>query len=184
MSRTWNVAFDAPRRISRLGWWCLVLGVLALAGTSTWWWQTHQVWVEAQQARQQAVSANETIQQQADEQARQTQALAEQQNRDPRWRKAQQDLNWPWLDTLTVVEQLTRPPVYLLAYKPDVASGKVTLDGEADTFEDILRYVQVLQAVPQFQQVWLLRHEEVRDGTSGRVSLRFSLQFRRKEGTS
>ncbi len=182
MSRGWHVTFGARPRGSRMGWCCLALGALALAASTTWWWHTRQMWLTAQQARQQVLAANEANLQRSSEEAQRARAETEQRSRDPRWLKARQELSWPWLDTLTVVEQLTRAPVYLLAYKPDASNGKVTLDGEADTLEDILRYVQVLQAVPQFGQVRLLRHEETRDSATGRVSLRFSLQLRRKEG--
>ena len=177
-----HVEFGAGRKVTRIGLICLFSGAAALLATGLWFWQAHQAHTQAMDDRQRVLSANAALTEQAEAKAEKARAEAERRNRDPRWQKAQQVLNWPWLDTLTVVEQLTRAPVYLLAYKPDANTGQVTLEGEADTLEDALRYVQTLQGVPQFERARLLRHEEARDASSGRVIVRFAVQLRRKEG--
>lgn len=177
-----HVEFGARHAGTRIGLTCLFSGVIALLATGLWFWQAQQAHKQAADARQRVLSANAALTQQVESRAEQARAEAERRNRDPRWQRAQQVLKWPWLDTLTVVEQLTRAPVYLLAYKPDANAGHITLEGEADALEDALRYVQTLQGVPQFEQVRLLRHEEARDATSGRAIVRFAVQLRRKEG--
>lgn len=182
MNRIRHVEFGARHAATRIGLICLFSGVAALLAAGLWFWQSQQAHTQAMDARQRVLSANAALAQQAAAKAEEARAEADRRNRDPRWQKAQQVLNWPWLDTLTVVEQLTRAPVYLLAYKPDANTGQVTLEGEADALEDALRYVQTLQGVPQFERVRLLRHEEARDAASGRAIVRFAVQLRRKEG--
>jgi len=177
-----HVEFGSRHVVTRTGLICLLSGVVVLLTAGLWFWQAQQAHKQAVDARQRVLSANAALAQQAEARAEQARAEAERRNRDPRWQKAQQVLNWPWLDTLTVVEQLTRAPVYLLAYKPDANTGQVTLEGEADTLEDALRYVQTLQGVPHFERGRLLRHEEARDTASGRTIVRFAVQLRRKEG--
>ncbi len=182
MNRIRHVEFGARHAATRIGLICLFSGVAALLAAGLWFWQSQQAHTQAMDARQRVLSANAALAQQAAAKAEEARAEADRRNRDPRWQKAQQVLNWPWLDTLTVVEQLTRAPVYLLAYKPDANTGQVMLEGEADALEDALRYVQTLQGVPQFERVRLLRHEEARDAASGRAIVRFAVQLRRKEG--
>lgn len=182
MNRIRHVEFGARHAVTRTGLICLFSGVVALLAAGLWFWQSQQAHTQAMDARQRVLSTNAALTQQVEARAEQARAEADRRNRDPRWQKAQQVLNWPWLDTLTVVEQLTRAPVYLLAYKPDADTGHVTLEGEADALEDALRYVQTLQGVPQFERVRLLRHEEARDAASGRAIVRFAVQLRRKEG--
>lgn len=182
MNRIRHVEFGARHAATRIGMICLFSGVVALSTAGLWFWQAQQAHKQAMDARQRVLSVNAALTQQAEARAEQARTEADQRNRDPRWQKSQQVLNWPWLDTLTVVEQLTRAPVYLLAYKPDANTGQVTLEGEADALEDALRYVQTLQGVPQFERVRLLRHEETRDAASGRANVRFAVQLRRKEG--
>jgi hypothetical protein len=181
MSKSRHVEFGARYTITRIGVICLSSGMAALLAAGLWLWQASQAHTQAMDARQRVISANVAVTEQAEAMAQQARAEAELRNRDPRWQKAQQVLNWPWLDTLTMVEQLTRAPVYLLAYKPDANTGQVTLEGEADTLEDALGYVQTLQGVPQFEQARLIRHEEARDAASGRVIVRFAVQLRSKE---
>lgn len=182
MSSIRHVEFGARHAVTRIGLIGLFSGVVALSAAGLWFWQSQHAHTQALDARQRVLSANAALAQQAEAKAEQARAEAERRVRDPRWQKAQQVLNWPWLDTLTVVEQLTRAPVYLLAYKPDASTRQVTLEGEADTLEDALRYVQTLQGVPQFERARLLRHEEARDAASGRAIVRFAVQLRRKEG--
>lgn len=182
MSNSRHVEFGARYTVSRIGVICLSSGMAALLAAGFWLWQVRQAHTQAMDARQRVISANVAVTEQAEAKAQQARAEAERRNHDPRWQNAQQVLNWPWLDTLTVVEQLTRAPLYLLAYKPDANTGQVTLEGEADTLEDALRYVQALQGVPQFERARLLRHEEARDAASGRIIVRFAVQLQRKEG--
>lgn len=176
-----HIDFGAGSKVTRIAMVSLFSGVVALLGAGWWLWQAHQAHMNRMDARQRVLATNAATTQQAEAKAEQARAEVERINRDPRRQKAKQVLNWPWLDTLTVVEQVTRAPVYLLAYKPDANTGLVTLEGEADTLEGALRYVQTLQGVPQFERARLLRHEEARDAASGRVIVRFAVQLRRKE---
>ena len=182
MTRTWSITFGPRRHGSRVGLVVLVSGMVASVAAGVWLWHAHQDHLKAAEARQQVINANEEVKRQAEVSAQQAHALADQRSRDPRWQQAKQTLNWPWLGTLTAVEQLTRPPVYLLAYKPDATTGWVTLEAECDVLEDALHYVTTLSGAPLFEQVRLIRHEQVQDTASGRMVVRFAVQFRGTQG--
>jgi hypothetical protein len=95
---------------------------------------------------------------------------------DKRWHRAAVELDAPWLLTLSALEQATKPPIFLTGIRSDPASGRVQIDAEAPSLDDVLAYVQTLHKATPLRDVWLLRHEEVPDASTGRSIVRFAVQ--------
>lgn len=94
---------------------------------------------------------------------------------DKRWRRAATELALPWLGTLRAIEHATKPPVFLVDFKAEPASGRLQLEAEAPDLDAALAYVTTLQAEPQLANTQLLSHQQVAD-SQGQLQLRVSLQ--------
>lgn len=96
---------------------------------------------------------------------------------DKRWHRAAHELALPWINTLRALEQATKPPIFLVGFKSDPASGRLQLDAEAPSLDAALDFVTALQAAPALSQTQILSHDESSD-PQGRPLTRFSLQTR------
>lgn len=94
---------------------------------------------------------------------------------DKRWHLAAHELALPWINTLRALEQATKPPIFLVGFKSDPATGRLQLDAEAPSLDAALDFVSALQAAPTLSQTQILSHEESPD-SQGRPLTRFSLQ--------
>lgn len=179
MSR-WRIDFVQTRHVPAMSWVLLFAGAVALAAAGVWYVHALEA-LHARQAERALIEADNaaTLEAQRQPAVKPPEASLAQ---DPRWQRATVELNWPWLDTLSIIEQLTRPPVYVLAIKPDKQSGSIRVDAEANSYDDMVDYVRTLQAVDAFTQVQPLRHEQRRDA-SGPAIVKFALQLRRKDLT-
>lgn len=170
--RTMHIDFIRKPGTPGLGWLVLAIG-LGLAG-----WAAHQWmgWRHMQDARAQAREA-----QLHDQAERERQRLASlppllpPYTDDKRWQRAAHELSLPWMDTLRAIEHATKPPVYLLGFKSDPASGRLQLDAEAPDLDAMLAYVNALHGETQLGNPQLLTHDSAPD-TQGRPQLRFALQ--------
>src|SRR5690606_38132063 len=172
--RQLHASFGQQRAPALAGWLLLAIALI-FAGWAA------QAFLQSTDQHQSAMATQARY---AEERQRRHDALAQAssqstQNRylqDKRWQHALKDLGVPWLLTLHALEQASRPPVFLTGIRSDPSSGRVQIDAEAPSLTDALTYVQALQQAPPLHQVWLLRHEEAIDASSGRSALRFAVQ--------
>jgi hypothetical protein len=165
-----TIDFLHPRRSAWLGWTLLAVGVVTLAislGLQHRWTAQRAAQAAADAARREAAEraqreASKPVPLTADE--RRFQHIAPQ-------------LRQPWLPTLRLIENVTEPPVYLLSLSVDPAAGSLRLEGEAPTFDQVLAYVQMLDAPGLLGPAELSSHELVTDPT-GRTAVRFSIATR------
>lgn len=165
-----TIDFLRPHRTFWLGWLLLGAGVAALAASL---WLGHQ-WTSERAEH----DAEKRTQQEAAEQAQR--AALKPLPPSPDQRRLQHiapQLRQPWLPTLRLIENVTEPPVYLLALSVDPAAGSLRIDGEASTFEDVLAYVQLLDEPGLLGPAALLSHEQAID-PAGRVAVHFSIVTR------
>lgn len=73
--------------------------------------------------------------------------------------KMVQQLNVRWFDLLQALESQQVPEIALLQLLPDANRGQFVLSGEAKSYQDLLKYVSQLQAVPVLSQVHLQKHQ-------------------------
>jgi Tfp pilus assembly protein PilN len=73
--------------------------------------------------------------------------------------KVVQQLNVRWFDLLQALESRQVAEVALLQLLPDANRGQFVLSGEAKSYQDLLKYVSQLQAVPTLSQVHLQKHQ-------------------------
>ncbi|WP_047516905.1 PilN domain-containing protein [Methylophilus sp. Q8] len=73
--------------------------------------------------------------------------------------KIVQQLNVRWFDLLQALESRQVPDIALLQLLPDANRGQFVLSGEAKSYQDLLKYVSQLQAVPTLNQVHLQKHQ-------------------------
>jgi Tfp pilus assembly protein PilN len=71
-----------------------------------------------------------------------------------------------WTRLLIELEHAVPPGVHLREIQPDPSSGRVSLSGEARSFDDIARLVRGLAERTSFRDVYLLR-QSVRTGSTG-----------------
>jgi len=82
-----------------------------------------------------------------------------------------------WIGLLVELERSVPPGVTLSEIRPDLASGKVALRGEARTFEDLTKLLNGLEQRPGFRDVFLLR-QAARKSTGGDADiLEFSVNL-------
>jgi hypothetical protein len=170
--RPMNIDFIGSTPLPRLGW-ALLLAGLTLSGIAVGqglrYRQQQVAWSHAQDAG---------VKQLAESERQRLAALPPilpLYEDDKRWQRAAAELALPWIDTLRAIEQATKPPVYLLGFKPDPISGRLQLDAEAPDLGGALAYVHALQTESQFSGTQLLSHEQTTDPL-GRTQLRISLQ--------
>jgi Tfp pilus assembly protein PilN len=68
-------------------------------------------------------------------------------------------LNLPWRALHDAVQVATPPTVALLALEPDAKKSALRITAEARNSDDMIAYVEQLQAIDWFGPVSLLRHE-------------------------
>lgn len=176
MTARWT--FGAPRSSSQTAVALCVSGMASLALAVTWAWQVRQDLVVAHRLHQEAVERNERTLAQAEEARAKARQLAAQRRNDPKWLSAERELTLPWVATLSAMERTTRPPVYVLAFKPDMNDGLFTLEGESDGLTDVLRYVSELEKDDDLEGVRLLNHQTSRHPESGHSRVVFTLRGR------
>lgn len=82
-----------------------------------------------------------------------------------------------WIGLLVELERSVPPGVTLSEIRPDLASGKVALRGEARTFEDLTKLLNGLEQRTGFRDVFLLR-QAARKSTGGNPEvLEFSVNL-------
>lgn len=170
--RPMRIDFARSPSQPRLGWLMLLAGLVMLGLVASQYWHVreqqaaqlntqHQLALAMENSERQRVAALPSpVPPYAD---------------DRRWRRAATELALPWITTLRAVERATKPPVFLLGFKSDPASGRLQLDAEAPSFNAALDFVSALQAAPALSQTQLLSHQDAPD-PQGRPLTRFSLQ--------
>ncbi len=150
------------------GWLLLSLGVSACLAVGAW--RTQWLRESAEQAlavrEQQAAASRER--ERAQRRAMPTPG-------DLRLAKARQQLNWPWLEALRIIESATEAPVFLLGMTADAGQAEVRLEAEANSFAQAVAYVQRLGGPGGFSEVRLQAHELLPDTISGGNKLRFTV---------
>ncbi|MDO9236956.1 MAG: hypothetical protein Q7U28_13115 [Aquabacterium sp.] len=155
-----------------LGWLVLLIGVALLGALAQQYVRFSQVRASALQASQQQA---QTVAEQERQRVADLPSPPPPYLDDRRWRRAATELALPWINTLRAVEQATKPPVFLVGFKSDPATGRLQLDAEAPSFDAALGYVSVLQAAPALSQTQILSHDDTPD-PQGRPLTRISLQ--------
>jgi len=79
-----------------------------------------------------------------------------------------------WIGLLVELERSVPPHVYLREITPDLATGQVTLRGNARSFEDLTRLLRGLEERTAFRNVFLLRQGERKGQEGGAGTLDFS----------
>ena len=84
-----------------------------------------------------------------------------------------------WTGLLIELERAASPGVELRQIQPDPTTGRVTLMGQAQEFEDISRFVQTLSQRPAFRQVDLLSQADrpAAPGQPGGLNFTLSLVY-------
>ena len=165
------VDFLRPRRVPWSGWGLLLLGAISL-GAALWF---EGQWSQERLAFESARAQGEEAAQRAREAAlRPVVSSAE----ELRQRHVAPLLRQPWLPTLRLIENVTEPPVFLLAMSVDPTSGTVRLDGEAPGFAQALAYSQALDDAALLGPAQLRSHDTVADPGSGRQVVHFSIVTR------
>ncbi len=161
-----------------------IVGVASLALTVTWAWRVRQDLATAERLQREAIARNERTLAQAEEAIARARQLAAERHLDPKWVNVERELALPWIATLSTLERTTRPPVYVLAFKPDMKDGFFTLEGESDDLEDVLRYVRELDENDDLEGVMLLSHQTSRHPESGRSRVVFTLRGKYAHGAT
>jgi Tfp pilus assembly protein PilN len=88
-----------------------------------------------------------------------------------------------WTGLLVELERSVPPHVYLREITPDLATGQVTLRGNAGSFEDLTRLLRGLEERPAFRNVFLMRQGEKKgqEGKSGSLDFGVNLIYRGAE---
>lgn len=167
--------FGGGRSRSRTAVTLFIVGTASLALAVTWAWRVRQDLAAAHRLQQEALERNARTLARVEEARARAQQLAEQRRHDPKWVSAERELALPWVATLTALERTTRPPVYVLAFKPDMNNGLFTIEGESDDLTDVLRYVSELEKNDDLEGVKLLNHQTSRHPESGRSRVVFTL---------
>jgi Tfp pilus assembly protein PilN len=89
-----------------------------------------------------------------------------------------------WIGLLVELERSVPPHVYLREIAPDLASGQVTLRGNARSFDDLTRLLRGLEQRTAFRDVFLLHQGEKKAQNGGPTTLDFTvtLTYRANEG--
>ena len=86
-------------------------------------------------------------------------------------------LNLPWRELKDAVAAATPATVALLALEPDPKKHLLKLTAEAETSDDMLAYIQKLQAQEFFSAVLLTRHEINPEGASQPIRFQVEAQW-------
>lgn len=165
-----TIDFLNPPGARWLGWAMLVAGAGMLA-SAVW---CHHRWSLQRANRDAVVLAQKYASDRAQRDAsRPVLPSAEQR----RFMRIAPQLRQPWLPTLRLIENVSEPPVFLLALSVDPATGSIRIDGEAPTFDQALSYMQALDEPGLLGPAELRSHEQAVDPT-GRPTVRFSIVTR------
>jgi hypothetical protein len=82
-----------------------------------------------------------------------------------------------WIGLLVELERSVPPGVTLSEIRPDLASGKVALRGEARTFEDLTKLLNGLEQRTGFRDVFLLRQAARKSAGGEPEVLEFSVNL-------
>ena len=82
-----------------------------------------------------------------------------------------------WIGLLVELERSVPPGVTLSEIRPDLASGKVALRGEARTFEDLTKLLNGLEQRTGFRDVFLLRQTARKSAAGGSEVLEFAVNL-------
>ena len=82
-----------------------------------------------------------------------------------------------WIGLLVELERSVPPNVYLREITPDLATGQVTLRGNARSFEELTRLLHGLEERTAFRNVFLLRQGEKKGQEGGADSLDFGVSL-------
>jgi len=82
-----------------------------------------------------------------------------------------------WIGLLVELERSVPPGVTLSEIRPDLASGKVALRGEARTFEDLTKLLNSLEQRTGFRDVFLLRQAARKASGGEPEGLEFSVNL-------
>lgn len=171
-----RLTFGTSRSSSRTAVAVFVAGIASLALSGTWAWHVRQDLAAAERLQREAIARNERALAQAEEARARARQLSAERRLDPKWVNAERELASPWVATLNTLERTTRPPVYVLAFKPDMKDGLFTLEGESDDLADVLRYVSELNEDDDLEGVMLLSHQTSHHPESGRGRVVFTLR--------
>jgi Tfp pilus assembly protein PilN len=80
-----------------------------------------------------------------------------------------------WIALLVELERAVPPGVTVASIQPDLASGKVTLRGEAQSFDRLTRLLNGLEQRAPFRDVFLLHQTKRKSSTDGAEVLDFSV---------
>lgn len=158
-----------PRQ-SLAGWGLMAVGAASLVMA---------LWTDERWATEQRAVERSELQASAIRRALQTKppaappTLAER-----RWQQAQDEISHPWLAVLRAIESATADPVFLLSLVIDAGSGSIRLEGEAQTFDQVLAYVSSLEESGALERAVLVSHEQVGDPVTGHATVRFSATAR------
>jgi Tfp pilus assembly protein PilN len=82
-----------------------------------------------------------------------------------------------WIALLVELERAVPPGVTVASIQPDLASGKVTLRGEAQSFDRLTRLLTGLEQRAPFRDVFLLHQAKHKSATDGTEALAFSVSL-------
>lgn len=163
-----KVDFLRPNQASASGLCWLAFGLISLP--LALWFHTHRA--EARAAQAAIVQARELALAQERVAA---QAPVRLSRTDQRLQQIASELRQPWLQTLRLIENVTKPPIYLIRVSIDPTSGLVRMDGEAPTFAEALEFAHSLDDGTLIGPGTLQSHETVVDPASGASVIRFSV---------
>jgi len=166
-----GIDFLHPRRTPWSSWGLLLVGAASL---SVALWLDRQ-WTQERLAFESARTQSEEAALRARDAAQRPVAPSADQLRQ---RQVAPLLRQPWLPTLRLIENVTEPPVFLLAMSVDPASGAVQLDGEAPGFAEALAYSRALDDEGLLGPAQLRSHDTVAEPGSGRQVVHFSIVTR------
>lgn len=83
-------------------------------------------------------------------------------------------LNLPWRDVLDAIEAGTPEEIELLTLEPDAKRSVVKIEGETQSSDAMLAYVEQLKRQPFLSGVFLIKH--IVDEADGRHALRFEIE--------
>jgi Tfp pilus assembly protein PilN len=160
----------AGPRLRPVGLALLGVGVLAAAiGAIVW----GSAW-SAQSAQAERLAALESRAAEAAARARPAALSPGEQARQRAAQRVARDLQTPWSELLSALEEAPHDQVALLAIEPSMAKRQVRLSAEARDAEAMIGYLAVLQADARLADVVLVSHQ-VQMQAPGRP-VRFTLQ--------
>jgi len=162
-----SIDFLHSRRANWLGWMMFVIGAITLALSAG----LHRHWSTQRSHRNAVILAQQQVAGNAQRAALRPVPPSPEQRR---FQHIAPQLRQPWLPTLRLIENVTEPPVFLLALSVDPAAGSLRIEGETSTFDQVLSYLQTLDEPGLLGPAELRSHEQTLD-PSGHTVVRFSI---------